>query len=89
MNQAEYYIAVFKSRNQTMKYYNTLKGERVRCEIVNTPRQVSLGCGLSVRFESGALSRALAVLRRLNLYSYGGMFAVSQGMSGPVYTPRY
>ena len=89
MNQAEYYIAVFKSRNQTMKYYNTLKAERVRCEIVNTPRQVSLGCGLSVRFEAGALSRALSVLRRLNLYSYGGMFAVSQGVKGPIYTPRY
>lgn len=89
MNQADYYIAVFKSRNQTMQYYNALKTERVQCEIVNTPRQVSLGCGLSVRFGSGALTRALAVLRRLNLYSYGGMFAVTRGMSGPVYTPRY
>lgn len=89
MNQAEFYLAVFKSRNHTMKYYNALRGERVRCEIVNTPRQVSLGCGLSVKFDAAALPRAMSVLRKFNLYSYGGMFAVSKGISGYIYTPRY
>ena len=89
MNQAEFYLAVFKSRNHTMKFYNTLSGKRIRAEIVNTPRQVSLGCGLSVKFRSEDLARAVSVLRSLNLYSYGGMFAVVQGPSGVMYLPQY
>lgn len=89
MNQAEGYLAVFKSRNHTMKFYQSLKDKRIPCQILNTPRQLSLGCGLSVRFPATNVSQALSLLRALNLYSYAGMFAVTAGSHGPVYTPYY
>jgi len=72
-----YYIAVFKSRTQTMKFYDKLKKSRLEVSVINTPRQASLGCGLSVKF----LYKDLNVVKRLlvleNYYSFGGIFCVS------------
>lgn len=52
-------IGAFRSRQQVMRFDSALRRAGVRSQVISTPRDVSVGCGLSVRFE---LSDAQAVL---------------------------
>ena len=72
----EYLIAVFKSRTQVMKFYSILQNYAIESAIINTPREASLGCGLSVRLDLRDYNCALKVLRMDNYYSFGGFFKV-------------
>lgn len=47
-----YAIASFRSRQQVFGFESALKRAGLRAEVVSTPREVALGCGLSVRFAS-------------------------------------
>ena len=44
-------IAAFRSRQQVLRFESALKRAGVRTSVVATPRDVAVGCGLSVRFE--------------------------------------
>ena len=44
-------IASFRSRQQVLKFEGALRREGIRTSIITTPRDVSMGCGLSIRFE--------------------------------------
>lgn len=45
-----YGVAAFRSRQQVLLLEAALRREGVASRIVSTPREVSMGCGLSVRF---------------------------------------
>ena len=60
-----YYIFSFRSRNQSMRFYEMLKKEGIYSKLVSTPRAVSVGCGLSVQVSP----QMLAAARRV--FSYG------------------
>ncbi len=44
-------IAAFRSRQQVLRFESALKRAGVKVGVVATPRDVSAGCGLSVRFD--------------------------------------
>ena len=44
-------IASFRSRQQVLKFETALRRAGIRVSIITTPRDVAVGCGLSVRFE--------------------------------------
>ena len=44
-------IASFRSRQQVLKFESALRREGLRVSVITTPRDVSMGCGLSIRFE--------------------------------------
>ncbi|MBP3631542.1 MAG: DUF3343 domain-containing protein [Oscillospiraceae bacterium] len=44
-------IASFRSRQQVLKFEGALRREGIRTSIITTPRDVSMGCGLSIRFD--------------------------------------
>ena len=46
----EYGIAAFRSRHQVMKFEEALKKEGLMVRVISTPREIALGCGLSVQF---------------------------------------
>ena len=51
MTQQEAFgIAAFSSRQQVMRFDSALRRKGLRVNIVSTPRDVALGCGLSVQF---------------------------------------
>ena len=52
-------IAAFRSRQQVMRFDSALRRAGVRSQVISTPRDVALGCGLSVQFD---LNDAQAVL---------------------------
>lgn len=44
-------IASFRSRQQVLKFESALRREGLRASVITTPRDVSMGCGLSIRFD--------------------------------------
>ena len=45
----EYTAVAFRSRAETVKFYEYLSAYGVRSEIINTPKEAGVGCGLSVK----------------------------------------
>ncbi len=56
--EQSYGIAAFRSRQQVLNLENRLRSMGIPGRVVSTPREVALGCGLSVRFD---LAHAQAV----------------------------
>ena len=57
-------IAAFRSRQQVMRFDSTLRKAGIHSEIVSTPREVSVGCGLSVAFDLRDTAAVLDAYRR-------------------------
>ena len=45
-----YGVAAFRSRQQVLRFEAALKRQGVPARVVTTPRDIAMGCGLSVRF---------------------------------------
>ena len=45
-----YGVAAFRSRQQVLRFEAVLRRMGVPARVVSTPRDISMGCGLSVRF---------------------------------------
>ncbi len=52
-------IAAFRSRQQVINYNEVLKRKGIKAAIISTPREVTIGCGLSVRFDLQDMDRAI------------------------------
>ena len=44
-------VAAFRSRTQVLRMESALRRSGVNVQVVSTPRDVAIGCGLSVRFD--------------------------------------
>jgi len=69
-------IASFRSRTQVLRFEDALRRAGLSVGVVSTPREVAMGCGLSVRFELSDYPQALAVYRRLNPGALIGFYRV-------------
>lgn len=74
----EYQIAAFRSREQTIKYFEKLRSYRVDCSVINTPREASVGCGISVKYPSRYFHTAQIVLSRGSYSTFIGFFQVTE-----------
>ena len=59
-----YGIAAFRSRQQVMRFDSALRKAGIQSDIVSTPREVSVGCGLSVAFDLRDTAAVLDTYRR-------------------------
>ena len=84
-------IASFRSRQQVLKFEGALRRAGVHTSIITTPRDVSMGCGLSIRFAPEDYDRVQEVYRRVlpsNLIGFyritmeGGRHVGTQVMGG-------
>lgn len=75
-------IAAFRSRQQVMAFEQELRKAGISSAIVTTPRAVSLGCGLSVRFAEKDAHAAAALCRRMGPGNLIGFYQVSRSASG-------
>lgn len=71
------YIFSFRSRSAAMNFYDDLLRDGIRGEIVNTPRELGLGCGLSVRVEERDLELASRVLGMFHSERFAGVNEVN------------
>lgn len=73
----EYIIVAFKSRSHTIKFYNMLMALNIRSEIVNTPKQAGVGCGLSVKLNKHHLNSVRKAVQLSGLCSFSGIFTIT------------
>ncbi len=72
----EYAVVAFRSREHTIRFSELLKRYGVNAEIVNTPKEAGVGCGLSVKV---SITQLFAVRRALATGgggSFAGIFSV-------------
>ena len=74
--QSSFGIAAFRSRTQVLRMEDALRRSGLSAGVISTPREVSLGCGLSVRFELNQTPQVMAVCRRLNPGALIGFYRV-------------
>lgn len=73
-----YILAVFKSRNETLYFFNMFKSKRLPAQIINTPKEAGQACGISVRFNESNLSIAQSFLQTKPFYSFYGFFKITK-----------
>ncbi len=69
-------IAVFRSRSQAMDCNSRLRALGVPSNLINTPREANIGCGLSVRLPQNMLPRAKAIIANGRYSAFYGYFRV-------------
>ena len=79
-------IVVFNNRNKSMQFASYLKRMGIPNKTVNTPRELSVSCGISVIFNGRYLSKVKELLVRLN---FGGKFYIVSNHQNKKYTPIY
>lgn len=73
---ASFGIAAFRSRTQVLRLEDALRRAGLNAGVVSTPREVAMGCGLSVRFELADTPQVMAVYRKLNPGALVGFYRV-------------
>lgn len=74
----EYIIVAFRSRSHTIKFANLLRERSVAMEIINTPKEAGVGCGLSVKFRKENFEVAKRLVLMVALSSFAGFFVVKE-----------
>ena len=77
----EYIIVAFRSRSHTIKFASLLRERLVAMEIVNTPKEAGVGCGLSVKIRKESFEMVKRLVFMASLSSFAGFFGVKE-MSG-------
>ena len=71
-----YVLAAFRSRTQTMAFYDRLKRVGCNATVVNTPKEAHVGCGVSVRFSKTCQPLAERELYLGRFSAFAGFFEV-------------
>ena len=88
--EGDYAIASFRSRQQVMRFDSALRRAGISTQIISTPREVSIGCGLSVRFDVRDARAVVDVYRRAQPGNLIGFYQVSwQGGARPQIQPLF
>ena len=74
--QSSFGIASFRSRTQVLRMEDALRRAGLNTGVISTPRDVAMGCGLSVRFDLAQTPQVLSVYRRLNPGALIGFYRV-------------
>lgn len=69
-------LAVFRSRSQAIDCNARMRAFNVPAQLINTPKEAGVGCGLSVKFPAGVALRAKSVIARANYSSFYGYMKV-------------
>lgn len=77
-----YYIFSFRSRSESIGFFESVTKAGLSAKLINTPRQISVGCGLSVKVASRHIDAAGKLLNAeiyktfLGLFYYNGSAVV-------------
>ena len=74
----EYLIVSFRSRAETMRFVDILRGMGAELAVVNTSREAYVGCGLSARLNFSAFALAKRVAFSHGFESFAGFFKVTE-----------
>ena len=86
--QETFGIGAFRSRQQVMRFDSALRRAGRQSQVLSTPRDVSVGCGLSVRFDLQDTQAVLDTYQRARPGNLIGFYRVSRSGNGrPLVTP--
>ena len=71
-----YVIMVFRSRQHALNFIDIMKENNVKGSLIPTPKELSLGCGFSVKFENGFLNDVRALNSKYDSHS-NGMYSIT------------
>lgn len=69
-----YFLVVFRSRSETMKFANILASYGFNASFVSTPRQISVSCGISAKIDAKSLVIAKEIVKRRQFYTFAGIY---------------
>ncbi len=72
----EYLIIAFRSRASVVAFYQLLKQRGISAEIVNTPKEAMVGCGLSVKSSLKYLPTIRMLASSSGYKNFAGIFLV-------------
>ena len=72
--QEAYGVAAFRSRQQVLRLESALRAQGVPVSVISTPRDISMGCGLSVRFPLSRTDDVRRALREVNTLNLIGLY---------------
>ena len=75
-------IAAFRSRQQVLKFESALSRAGVPVKVISTPRDVAVGCGLSVQFGMEDVDRVQSVLNSTRPGNLIGVYQVDRRSGG-------
>ena len=81
-HQEAFGIAAFSSRQQVMRFDSALRRKGLRAQIISTPRDVALGCGLSVQFDLNDAPAVMETYRQSRPGNLIGFYRVDRGRDG-------
>lgn len=73
-----YGIAAFRSRQQVLHYESILSRRGIPVRVLSTPREVAVGCGLSLQFPVEYVRRVQEVLSREHPANLIGLYMVDK-----------
>ncbi|MDR2505928.1 MAG: DUF3343 domain-containing protein [Oscillospiraceae bacterium] len=71
-------IAAFRSRQQVLRLQSALRRAGLKAEVVATPKDVAIGCGLSVQFDLNQTESVLQTYRKLGASNLIGFYSVER-----------
>ena len=71
-----YILAIFRSRSQAVDCNIRLKSFGIASELINTPKEANVGCGLSIKIPHSAIERAKTIIRKANYSAFYGYFVI-------------
>ncbi len=83
----EYLIVAFRSRNETIGFYKFLNRLGYNAEVVNTPKEAGVGCGLSVKVSKNIYGNLRYLLMNFNGKSFAGIFKITTSRGGKIVQP--
>lgn len=72
----EWVIVAFRSRSHTVKFSNLLTQMGIANQIVNTPKEAGVGCGLSLKINKEYVSVVKGIIMKVGQTSFAGCFLV-------------
>ena len=75
----EYVVVAFRSRAHTVKFSEFLRRNGIFNEIINTPKEAGVGCGLSVKVQKSQFTNVKNAVRiSTGFSSFAGFFLVTE-----------
>ncbi|MBQ3080338.1 MAG: DUF3343 domain-containing protein [Clostridia bacterium] len=74
--EGSYAVAAFRSRGHVLRLNEILTREGIRSLIVSTPREISAGCGLSVKFGLEHAGRVKNIVSQMGNANLIGIYLV-------------
>ncbi len=86
--QETFGIAAFRSRQQVMRFEAAMRRSGLRGQVISTPRDVSIGCGLSMRFNLNDTEAVMNLYQQTRPSNLIGFYRVDRtGNLKPRVTP--